>query len=192
MNREEKKQATRTKLLQAAIDLFAEQGYEATTVAQITDKAGVAKGTFFNYFCNKENVLAELKTKLTVDEARRLLEQPGPIAPQLEALVLQLTEHLRGPRPLTLAVFQGIIGTSSALDIQNEQIADMRDALVPMFETGQGRGEFVKELPPAGMADLAVQTFFGALLLWGMGHGDDCLETHMRKSFQPFFQFIST
>ena len=49
---------TRARILRAALDLFAKQGYSSTTVEQITDAADVGKGTFFNYFPSKEHVMA--------------------------------------------------------------------------------------------------------------------------------------
>ena len=47
----------RDRLYEAAVALFRERGYEHTTVDQITQQAGVAKGTFFNYFATKDAVL---------------------------------------------------------------------------------------------------------------------------------------
>ena len=44
--------------MRAALDLFAEQGYEHTTVAQIALRAGLTKSTFFRYFPDKREVLA--------------------------------------------------------------------------------------------------------------------------------------
>jgi len=48
--RETAKLERRERLYEAALELFRAQGYEATTVDQITRQAGLAKGTFFNYF----------------------------------------------------------------------------------------------------------------------------------------------
>ncbi|HET9103289.1 MAG TPA: TetR family transcriptional regulator [Solirubrobacteraceae bacterium] len=45
------------RLVRAAIELFDEQGYEATTVAQIAERAGLTKRTFFRYFSDKREVL---------------------------------------------------------------------------------------------------------------------------------------
>jgi AcrR family transcriptional regulator len=45
------------RLMKAAITLFAEQGYEATTVAEIAERAGLTKRTFFRYFSDKREVL---------------------------------------------------------------------------------------------------------------------------------------
>jgi AcrR family transcriptional regulator len=51
-------------LLDAAAELFAEQGYAATRVVDIVDAAGVAKGLFYWYFENKEAVFRELATSI--------------------------------------------------------------------------------------------------------------------------------
>ncbi|MEV0381026.1 helix-turn-helix domain-containing protein [Nonomuraea sp. NPDC050643] len=55
--REEKKERTRTALVEAAVRLFGEKGYERTTVAEITAAAGMSTRTFFLHFPAKEDVL---------------------------------------------------------------------------------------------------------------------------------------
>ena len=67
--RETKKLAVRTAVEQAARRLFAEHGYEATSVRQIADAAGVAERTFYRYFDGKEGLIA--------DEADRWIELLG-------------------------------------------------------------------------------------------------------------------
>src|SRR5437764_15351745 len=47
----------RERLERAALALFAENGYDATTVAQIADRAGLTKSTFFRHFADKREVL---------------------------------------------------------------------------------------------------------------------------------------
>lgn len=56
----ETKIETRRRILEAAEQLFAASGYEAGTTRDIADAAGIANGTLFNYFPNKEAVLAAL------------------------------------------------------------------------------------------------------------------------------------
>ena len=54
--REAQREAVRNALLRAGLRLLARQGFAATTVDQIASAAGVAKGTFYNYFASKEEL----------------------------------------------------------------------------------------------------------------------------------------
>jgi AcrR family transcriptional regulator len=57
--RERKKQKTRWAIQEHAVRLFAQQGYEATTVEQIAEAAEISPSTFFRYFKTKEDVVIE-------------------------------------------------------------------------------------------------------------------------------------
>ena len=57
--RERKKRRTRQALRQAAVRLFLERGFEATTIADITAAADVAPRTFFSYYPTKEDVVLD-------------------------------------------------------------------------------------------------------------------------------------
>src|SRR5207253_9675765 len=56
--RERRAAETRERLFRAALRLFEERGFSATTVEDITEAADVGKGTFFNYFPSKEHIIA--------------------------------------------------------------------------------------------------------------------------------------
>ncbi|MFV2120617.1 TetR/AcrR family transcriptional regulator, partial [Streptomyces sp. Act-28] len=55
-----RRQATRTRLYEAAVTLIAEQGFSATTVDEIAERAGVAKGTVYYNFKSKTELFEEL------------------------------------------------------------------------------------------------------------------------------------
>src|SRR5260370_24929991 len=61
----EAKVETRQRTLEAARQLFAASGYEGSTTRDIADAAGIANGTLFNYFPNKEAILASLIAGVT-------------------------------------------------------------------------------------------------------------------------------
>ena len=54
------REATREELLGAALEVFGEKGYAATTISDMVSAAGVTQGTFYLYFKNKADIFSEL------------------------------------------------------------------------------------------------------------------------------------
>ena len=70
---ERRKTRTRAALLAAAKTLFAGQGVESTTIADIAEQADIAVGSFYNYFATKDDLLAAL-LELTLSEQLAALQ----------------------------------------------------------------------------------------------------------------------
>lgn len=88
--RDRKKDATRRALVAAAAQLFVEQGYAKTTVAEIAAGAGVSTKTLFNYFTSKDDLLLadeeqRLDTALEVIASRGPDEKPADLLERLSA-----------------------------------------------------------------------------------------------------------
>ncbi len=64
-------EATRRALLDAALALFAREGFHRTTVPDIVREAGVGHGTFYEYFSNRRDVLVELTKEAAEKSAAR-------------------------------------------------------------------------------------------------------------------------
>src|SRR3984957_9265794 len=75
----------RERLVVAAVDLFTELGYDATTVAQIAERAGVTKSTFFRHFPDKRELLVAGQEVLSRLLAEGIAEAPATASP-LEAV----------------------------------------------------------------------------------------------------------
>jgi AcrR family transcriptional regulator len=58
--RERKKRETRQRILDVAVELFQDQGFDQTSVDEIAARADISRGTCFNYFPNKEDILREI------------------------------------------------------------------------------------------------------------------------------------
>jgi AcrR family transcriptional regulator len=71
----------RERMVLAAVDLFTEQGYDATTVAQIAERAGVTKSTFFRHFPDKRELLVAGQEVLSRLLAEGITEAPGNASP---------------------------------------------------------------------------------------------------------------
>ena len=88
----------RERMVLAAVDLFTEQGYDATTVAQIAERAGVTKSTFFRHFPDKREVLVAGQEVLSRLLAEGIAEAPEAARP-LEAVAagLERASNAMGP-----------------------------------------------------------------------------------------------
>jgi AcrR family transcriptional regulator len=76
------------RLVKAAIELFADQGYDATTVAEIAERAGLTKRTFFRYFTDKREVLffgAEDLERIWLEALAATPTDAGPLAAVMAA-----------------------------------------------------------------------------------------------------------
>ncbi|WP_353940301.1 helix-turn-helix domain-containing protein [Streptomyces sp. HUAS MG91] len=102
---------SRERLVVAAVDLFTEQGYDATTVAQISERAGVTKSTFFRYFPDKRDLLVAGQETLS------------------RLLVEGIAEAPAGAGPLE-AVAAGLVRASGAMGPQNRELAPRVKAAV--------------------------------------------------------------
>ncbi|WP_375480998.1 TetR/AcrR family transcriptional regulator [uncultured Jatrophihabitans sp.] len=80
----------RERLVVAAVDLFTEQGYDETTVAQIAERAGVTRSTFFRHFADKREVLVAGQETLSRLLAEGIAEAPAGAGP-LDAVAAGLT-----------------------------------------------------------------------------------------------------
>lgn len=109
--------ASRELIQEAALELFLEQGYEATTVAHIAQRAGVSRSTFFNHFASKADVFCtELDDAVTVVERVLAASERREFVAVRDALLAAAQTF--GPERVPLALTQHeLIG--SAVDLQS-------------------------------------------------------------------------
>jgi len=127
----------RERIVLAAVDLFTEQGYDATTVAQIAERAGITKSTFFRYFPDKRELLAAGQETLSRLLAEGIAEAPKGASP-LEAVAagLERASSEMGPMNRELGPrLKAAVAASAELQERNALknvglAAAMTDALV--------------------------------------------------------------
>ncbi len=109
--REQKKARTRADLVEAAYALVREGGMEAVTAEAVTDRAGVSRRTFFNYFPSVESVLVDGAGDFFTTLGHRLEECPRdePVMDSLERLLSAATD----PAMLERISVLGVVGLGS-------------------------------------------------------------------------------
>ncbi|GAB2909769.1 TetR/AcrR family transcriptional regulator [Rhodococcus aerolatus] len=126
----------RERLVVAAVDLYAEQGYDATTVAQIAERAGVTKSTFFRHFPDKRELLVAGQETLSRLLAEGIRDADAAATP-LEAVAsgLERAATAMGPENRELGPrLKAAIGASAELQERDAlknigMAAAMTDAL---------------------------------------------------------------
>jgi AcrR family transcriptional regulator len=126
---------TERTLQQAALDLFAKQGYDDTTTEEIAERAGVSPRTFFRYFPTKESVLFVGEYGFFQSFTAEFLDQPASLSDvaAIRATLVSLAPGLMRSRR-ALHLYERAIASSPTLrgrvrDRQQEDIATMADAI---------------------------------------------------------------
>jgi len=169
--RERHRTETRERLFRAALRLFAEHGFAATTVEDITEAADVGKGTFFNYFPSKEHVFQAF-ADIQRGKVRRGLEEASrgnePIRPLLHGLLHALAEEPGRSPALARSALVAFLSSEAVRKILLANMEAGRQELAQILAMGQKRGELRRDRKPLEMARMFQQTFFGALTLWAI------------------------
>jgi AcrR family transcriptional regulator len=119
------KPGARNRLVVAAVNLFSEQGYDATTVAEIAERAGVTKSTFFRHFPDKRELLAAGQEELSRLLAEGIAEAPDKAGP-LEAVAagLERASSAMGPANRDLG---GCINAAIATSVELQERAALKN-----------------------------------------------------------------
>ena len=84
LSRAERNEETRRRLFDAATKVVGKFGYAEASVARITELAGVAQGTFYNHFGNRQELLDQLLPTIGIDMVHFIRERAGPEMPAAE------------------------------------------------------------------------------------------------------------
>jgi AcrR family transcriptional regulator len=183
-NRRERRSAElRERLFHAALDLFAEKGFNETTVGDITNAADVGKGTFFNYFPSKEHILTffgRMQLSKVQAAADAAITSPLPIREFLLKLALEASSQPARSPSTVRALLQANLSSEPVRVVMREIHAQATQLLAQIIAVGQQRGEIRDDLPAADIAQVVRQSFLGAMLLWSL-YGDESLEVRIER-----------
>ncbi|MFO0148764.1 MAG: TetR/AcrR family transcriptional regulator [Microcystis sp.] len=156
---------TRSRILQAALRLFAAKGYEGTTTKDLAGKANVAEGTLFRYFPNKKAILIEVATRGWVDILTDLLTELSEmgsykaVAQVMRRRVLRMREN---SDLLRVCFIEAQFHPELKERIQSEVIAKMTDVAEAFFQTAIDRGIYRPMNPK-----IVAQVFLGMFAIAG-------------------------
>ena len=164
----------RDRVLDAAVELFAEHGYDGTSITSVITRAGVAKGGFYHHFASKEALLYEVYGDLIARQLQGLddiLARKLPAADTLRELIgdLVLTTAASARPALVFWREMHRLGDARTEDYRRAR-RRYHDTVRRVIRDGQAAGDFA---PVAG-ADTVTFTIFGVvneLPLWYRPNG---------------------
>ncbi len=153
----------RRNILDAAIRVFARQGFHSTRVSDIADEAGVAYGLVYHYFDSKDEVLNELFTErwslllAAIDEADRSAESPRTKLAAVAAFIVDSYSH--EPELMKVIIVEVTRAANSFGRTHLPEIRRAYDSIARIVAEGQQLGAFRRDIDPA----FASMSFYGAI-----------------------------
>jgi pyoverdine/dityrosine biosynthesis protein Dit1 len=172
---------SRLRLLEAAIELFGERGYTATTFGEIAARAGVSTGLACRYFPTKEHFALALYARLASELARAAVEMPeGTIADRFAAVLRAKLELLEPHRAPLTALAGRAIDPDARAGVMSDASEIVRVRVAGVFAAAvSGATDAPAPREVAELARLLYGAHLGFVLLWlesEPGRIDDLVE----------------
>lgn len=159
-------------VIETALKLFMDKGYESVSVDDIIAATNTSKGTFYHYFNNKEDIIAEVgeRQRAIVESwLRRSPSQVQSLESHINRLFLDLAAGISG--------YPRLMRSMTALAMQNDKInRNHREQTEKLYNA------LLRWLPDPNKAALLISVYTGIVTKWCMSEGDN-LEHLIRTEF---------
>jgi TetR/AcrR family fatty acid metabolism transcriptional regulator len=161
---------TRTRIIKAATKLFAEQGYQQTTIAEIAREVGLAEGSIYEHFRGKEDLLLTIPDVWVTNAIEELKLQLFGIEGAINKLRKFLWWYLNyiEREPMTAKVVFLFLKTNPNF-IQTDvhlNVKTFYSFLIRIFEEGRDSGEIRKDLNPFTARAIFLGTIEHMVIRW--------------------------
>ncbi|AIA03365.1 TetR family transcriptional regulator [Streptomyces noursei] len=193
--RERKKQRTRDALIRAALELFTERGYEATTIDEIAEAVDVSQRTFFRYFANKQDVVFAVQDMVEARFLQELRARPADEPPlsALRGAVLTAWDDIGDaiasviPVDLHMRAFRMIESTPALIAAHLRRSTELEEQIAELIARREGLDVDVDPRPR-----VLVAAFSGVMRVagkvWGEGH--DCSVAGIRELTRSYLDHM--
>jgi TetR/AcrR family fatty acid metabolism transcriptional regulator len=150
-------------ILDAAVRVFARQGFHACRVSDIADEAGVAYGLVYHYFASKDEVLNTLfleRWNVMLELIREVDQQPLAVRDKLGAIASFIVEsYHHDPDLMKVIIVEVTRAANSFGDTHIDTIREAYDLIGGMIAKAQDEGVFKPEIE----SRFAAMAFYGAI-----------------------------
>jgi TetR/AcrR family fatty acid metabolism transcriptional regulator len=170
MAKNNSKEQTRERIINSAKKLFAEQGYQKTTIVDISRRAGLSEASLYEYFQGKEALLLMIPNLWVSELVRDLDEQLFGVKGAVNKLRKYLWWYMRRVEqsPLDAKIVYLFLKTNANF-LNTEVYANVKNFyayLIDIFEEGRKSGEMKADLNPHAARDIFVGTMDHVISRW--------------------------
>ncbi len=191
--REAKKEEKQERILQASIARFTNDGFEQTSIEDITRDAGVAKGTFYNFFEKKEDVLLFYLDRELVKsrhEIKRKMSSTKTIIDKLELLILTYLKNIFRNKDFSKVLVRERIAKIGTGKNWNELL--LMQTIKQLLEEAKEKGEIKKSVDLSNMSEIIFAIFTMYTIYWLNGlipTKKQCVEK-VKEVLRMFFEGV--
>lgn len=162
------REQTRRRVYEAALEAFRRDGVASARIEDITQRAGVSRGTFYFHFPTKDDVLADLLRESQERICERLAGLPdgAPVGDALRLVAQEMAAHWRADPQLLPEVGMVALRRTATVLADTSRLHPAVGALVPRFREAAARGEIAPTLPPEVLAQFFLVSLFVGALAW--------------------------
>lgn len=179
---------TRNKLYSTALMLFTKHGFDRVTVDDITRYAGVSKGTFYNHFTTKDQVLVEQYHQIDnhYEQALRRMSEEDSVEASLFSFVDAMCEYCENVWGLNLLkiVYMNQINLASRPELLLRNDRPFYTLLTKIIQKGRDRGEISTEMSLEEQVYLFARSARSVLYEWCLHDGKYDLKKSGREIFR--------
>ncbi|MEV6034417.1 TetR/AcrR family transcriptional regulator [Nonomuraea sp. NPDC052116] len=160
-------------VVDAAMEVFWEKGYEATSTQDLCERTGLGRGSLYNAFGSKHRLYEEAIRRYAETKAEAqlaMLAEPGSVRARLRDLMLGVIDAdmadpgRRGCLALNAAT-ESSGRTEAVAGLVRRQFTDLEQALQRLVEIGQSTGELSSDRPPRQVARAFQSAYYGLRVL---------------------------
>lgn len=172
-NRQISAMETRKKILNAGRKIICEKGLGSTSVEEITEAAGVAKGTFYTYFRRKEEIVFELSRDMFGEILENAKAFPGSFLQKLTCYMVNFSAYIEaGSVKLAQEWVKTVVCPAPAREgFDRGKLSADLEAAENLILYGINQRLLRENTPSAQIAHVIVDLLYGQMLCWSMSDG---------------------
>jgi len=203
--RERRRAETKERLYEASLRLLSEYDFDSVTVEMITEAADVGKGTFFNYFSNKEAVVGYyFETQLRIlketlqaprsdsdksaarewtEETASAVHEGGPCWRRIISIVHESVERRGKEKHFTRTLLSLALTNPDVRAANVEFRRRIMVAICGLIEDAQSQNEIRTDIAAEELAEFMFTAYLGALYTWSQSETDESLHHAIDRAY---------